>query len=107
MADRGVRTQPTGPGHEDWADLVLLGRWLRERLLILDSGLRLLLQRIEEAFVIFQKRVELLLCQGVGLLANYAQARISLALDEAPLVEGLFWHGRHARGDHALLLPCQ
>lgn len=80
---------------------------MRERLLILDSGLCLLLQRIEEAFVIFQERVELLLGQSIGLLAYDAQARISLTLNEPPLVEGLFWHGRHARGDHALLLPCQ
>ena len=80
---------------------------MRKRLLILDSGLCLLLQRIEEAFVIFQESVELLLSQSIGLLAYDAQARISLTLNEAPLVEGLFWHGRHARGDHTLLLPCQ
>ena len=96
LADRGVWTQPTWTSHEDWADLVLHGRWLRELLLILDSGLCMLLQRIEEAFVVFQERVELLPCQGIGLLAHDAQAWISPALNEAPLVEGLLGHSRHA-----------
>ena len=67
----------------------------------------MLLQRIEEAFVVFQESVELLPCQGIGLLAHDAQARISPALNEAPLVEGLLGHSRHACGDHTLLLPCQ
>ena len=107
MADRGVWTQPTWTSHEDWADLVLLGRRLTELLFILySSSLCLLLQGVEEAFIILQKCVKLLLRQGVSLLAYDAQARISLGLYEAPLVEGLFGHSCHACGDHALLFPC-